>query len=157
MYATWTIPAPIGGAPPRKLLDEGLLGMRWSPDGKRVVAVSGGGLFGDALILANHDGTNRQELVPIEGGRHLHNLEWSRDGQYVYFIQTYEAWNGEPSQISRVPARGGALEPVVQTLRRALFPAPMPGSRGLIYSANPDSVDSSDSGGGPPWAARQSA
>jgi len=35
------------------------------------------------------------------------------------------------------------VEPVVQTLRRAVYPAPLPGNGGLLYAANPDSVDAS--------------
>jgi Tol biopolymer transport system component len=138
-YDTWIVPAPIGGAP-RKLLSA-RTALRWSPDGKRLAAVSAGGGRGDGLIVANSDGTGERDLVPIEGGRHLHSPAWSSDGKFVYFIYTYDSWNDEPSEIYRVSAEGGKPEPLVQTIRRAVFPAPLPDLKGLIYAANPDSVD----------------
>lgn len=138
-YDTWIVPAPIGGAP-RKLL-AGRTALRWSPDGERLAAIAAGGGRGDGLIVANGDGTGQRDLVPLEGGRHVHNPAWSSDGKFVYFIYTHDSWNDEPSEIYRVSADGGKPEPVVQTIRRAVFPAPLPDLGGLIYAANPDSVD----------------
>jgi Tol biopolymer transport system component len=58
----------------------------------------------------------------------------------VYFFQTIATWNGEPSEIFRVPASGGEPEIVVHTTRRALFPLPS-AAGGLFYAANPNEVD----------------
>jgi tricorn protease-like protein len=58
----------------------------------------------------------------------------------VYFFQTIATWNGEPSEILRVPARGGEPQIVVHTTRRALFPLPSVNG-GLFYAANPNGVD----------------
>jgi Tol biopolymer transport system component len=138
-YDTWIVPAPIGGAP-RKLLSA-RTALRWSPDGTRLAAVSPGGGRGDGLIVANGDGTSQRDLVPAAGGRHLHSPAWSSDGRFVYFIYTDDSWNDEPSEIYRVSAEGGKPEPVVQTVRRAIFPALLADLGGLIYAANPDSVD----------------
>ena len=40
-FSTWEIPAPLPGVP-RKLLDDGMLGARWSPDGRRITFIQGG-------------------------------------------------------------------------------------------------------------------
>jgi Tol biopolymer transport system component len=72
---------------------------------------------------------------------HIHWPMWSHDGRYVYFIYTISSANREPSEIYRVPAAGGPIEPVVATPRRAVIPFPTRDGRGMIYSANPNSVD----------------
>jgi len=67
-------------------------------------------------------------------------LSWSRDG-FIYYIRPVMAgFNLAQTEIYRVAANGGSPEPVVTTLRRAMFPVPLPGG-GLIYSADTNSVD----------------
>ena len=136
-FSSWVIPAPLGGVP-RKFL-EGGRGVRWSPDGTKVVYIAPGSTAGDALWTADADGTNRKEIAPRRGGMHKHWPAWSHDSRYIYFIYTITTTttNGEPSEIYRVAASGGPMEPVVSTSRRAVFPALLPDGRGLIYAANP--------------------
>ena len=50
-FATWEIPAPLPGVP-RKLLDDGLLGMRWAPNGREITFIRAGAAAGDALWVA---------------------------------------------------------------------------------------------------------
>ncbi len=137
-YDTWVIPAPLGG-PPRRLLS-GAQGVQWSPDGTRLAYIQPGSSLGDALVIADRDGTNQRQLIRPGAGRHLHWPAWSADGQAIYFIYTFQPWNTEQAEIYRVAASGGAVEPVVRTTRRAVYPAPMPDGS-LLFSANPDSVD----------------
>ena len=138
-FETWEIPAPLPGAP-RKLLAD-FTGLRWSPDGRMITFVRSGGSAGDALWVANADGTNRREIIPIHPGRHIHWPTWSRDG-YIYFIDTSAPLvNMEPSGISRINPDQGKIEPIVTTLRRAIFPLPMPDGNGLIYAANPTTAE----------------
>ena len=137
-YDTWVIPAPGGGVP-RKLLPT-LQAMQWSPDGKQIVCVRAASSRGDALVLADADGGNQRELVPAQGGRHLHWPAWSPDQKWIYFISSFDTWQTGQSEIYRVSAAGGKDEPVITTNRRAIYPAPFPGG-GLIYAANPDAVD----------------
>jgi TolB protein len=137
-YDVWVVPAPIGGAPVKLLQD--LQGVRWSPDSKMLAAVKAGSTRGDALIVANADGSNQRQVASPQGGRHIHWPAWSADGRYVYFIYTFDTWHTEPSEIFRVPAAGGALEPVIHSVRRAVYPVPTPDG-GLIFSANPASSD----------------
>jgi TolB protein len=146
-FETWAIPAPLPGSGQgasiarRVLLQKRGLGIRWSPEGGQFVAVAPGGLAGDGLIVADKDGSNVRELVKAQEGWHLHWPAWSPDG-HIYFIRTITTVtvNAEPSEIYRVPAKGGAIEAVVETTRRAIHPFPTLDGRGLIYSANPDAA-----------------
>jgi eukaryotic-like serine/threonine-protein kinase len=137
-FDTWLIPAPLGGMPRRFVETAGAL--RWSPDGTRVVYVRPGESRGDAIVVAGATGEDARELVPARGGWHTHWPAWSADGRFVYFLQTIATWNGEPSEIFRVPASGGEPEAIVRTTRRALFPLPS-ADGGLFYAANPVGVD----------------
>ena len=133
-YLTWVIPAPLGGVP-RKLVSSGW-GVRWSPDGKRLVYVRAGASWGDALLVSDADGGNEREILKPRGGLHAHWPAWSHDGRFVYFNYGIEA-----AEIYRVPSGGGEPEPVIRTPRRAVFPVPMPDGKGLLYAANPDTAD----------------
>ena len=137
--STWVIPAPLGGSP-LNLLQAGQ-GMRWSPSGKRIAYTSPGGARGDGLIVADADGQNPKELLRREGGKHAHWLRWSPDERFLYFSHGVQTANLEPTEIYRVPVSGGPIEPVVTTVRRAVYPLPSADGRGLFFAANPDSVD----------------
>jgi Tol biopolymer transport system component len=139
-FDTWEIPAPLPGVA-RKLLDEGQ-GLRWSPDGRQIAFTRPGGLAGDALFVADTDGTNRREIVKAHDGMHNHWPAWSPDGS-IYFIHTLSTVlnNSEPAEVYRVDPRGGSMESVISTTRRAVYPLPMPDGTGLIYAANPASAD----------------
>jgi serine/threonine protein kinase/dipeptidyl aminopeptidase/acylaminoacyl peptidase len=137
-FDTWLLPAPLGGTPRKFVETAGAL--RWSPDGTRIVYVRPGETRGDAIVVADADGGNPRDLVAARGGWHTHWPAWSADSRFVYFFQTIATWNGEPSEIVRIPASGGKPEIVVHTTRRALFPLPVPGG-GLFYAANPSEVD----------------
>jgi len=139
-FATWEIPAPLRGVP-RKLLDDGFLGMRWAPDGRAITFIRAGAAAGDALWVADAEGTNRREILSARDGVHVHWLNWARDG-FIYFIRTITTIaNLDHAEIYRINPRGGSPEPVVSTLRRAMYPVPMPDGLGLIYSASPRGVD----------------
>ena len=122
-FATWDIPAPLPGVP-HKLLDDGHVGARWSPDGRRIAFIRAGASAGDALWVADADGTNRREIIKAGGGIHIHWPTWSAHG-HLYFIRTRSTVaNLDQADAYRVDSRGGAIEPVVKTQRRAVFPAP---------------------------------
>jgi hypothetical protein len=53
------------------------------------------------------------------------------------FNYGFEPWNATPSEIYRVSSSGGIPEPAVQSIRRAVYPVPLPGGD-LLYSGNPD-------------------
>jgi serine/threonine protein kinase/Tol biopolymer transport system component len=137
--SSYVVPAPLGGVP-RRFLQRGL-GTRWSPDGSRVVSVLPGGAAGDSLLIADGSGENQRVVHPLAGGLHFHWPSWSADGTAIYFTRSLVALNMEPTEIWRIPAEGGVEERVVETSRRALYPYPSRDGRGLLYSANPDTVD----------------
>jgi serine/threonine protein kinase/Tol biopolymer transport system component len=137
-FESWEIPAPLPGVA-RKLIQDGLA-VRFSLDGRQMTFVRPGATAGDALFVADADGTNRREIVPAHAGSHVHWPAWSRDG-YIYFIYTLALVNAEPSEIYRVHSQGGRIEPVISTSRRAVFPLPTPDGTGLIYAANPTAAD----------------
>ena len=136
---TWVIPAPLGGVP-RKVV-QNLQAMRWSPDGKQLVGMRAGASAGDSLWIVDKDGGNLRQVIPMRAGRHIHWPTWSRDGKHIYFIDTFITWHDEPSEVWRVAAAGGEPEAVQQSIRRAIYPAPMPEGRGLVFAANPSTVD----------------
>ncbi len=136
-FTTWVIPAPLGGVP-RRLLKRGL-GARWSPDGRRIAYISPGGGGGDTLIVADADGGNPKEIQKTDV--HLHTAAWSSDGRFLYYLKCLMAFNDAPAELWRAPADGGPEERVVATSRRAIFPEPLPGGRGVVFSANPDSAE----------------
>ena len=138
--AVWVIPAPLGGVPQR-VLKPGDAALHWSPDGKRIVFVRTGGPMGDTLVVADADGQNEQVVAKREGAQHLHWPRWSADGRFIYFNHGPQNFNIEPTEIFRVAATGGPIERVVGTSRRAAFPFLSADGLGLIYAANPDSVD----------------
>jgi serine/threonine protein kinase/Tol biopolymer transport system component len=138
--ASWVIAAPLGGAP-RRVLKPGDAGLHWSPDGKRILFVRTGGPLGDALVVADADEQHEQIVVKREGAQHLHWPRWSADGRFIYFNHGPINFNTEATEIFRVAATGGPIERVVGTARRAAFPFLSADGRGLIYAANPDSVD----------------
>jgi serine/threonine protein kinase len=135
----WLVPAPLPGTPRRFVEAAG--GVRWSPDGRRIAYFLAGQSAGDALFVANADGTDRREIVPARGGVHIHEPAWSQDGRYVYFISTTQPFDEAPSSIFRVAFTGGTVEPIIQTSRRAVTPLPTPDGAGLIYAANPTTAD----------------
>ena len=141
-FSTWEVPAPLPGVP-RRVLNAGTgNGMRWSPDGKQIVFIKPGSAAGDALFVADADGSNARQIIPPLNGMHIHWPAWSRDG-HVYFLRTFTTVaNLDPADIYRVEPRAGAtMEPVVDTARRAMNPFPSPDGRGLFYAANPNTAE----------------
>jgi Tol biopolymer transport system component len=138
-FDAWVIPAPQGGTP-RKVVELGRA-LRWSPDGSQIAFVRPGSSAGDSLFVARSDGGSPRQVVPVRGGMHLHWPAWSHDGRHIYFNYSSTTMNREPASIYRVAAAGGPIEPVVVTARRAIFPFPTPDGKGLLYAANPNSVD----------------
>ena len=76
-YSTYTVPAPLGGAP--SLFLGNAQGVRWSPDGRRIAYVLAGSSAGDAIWRV---------LVPKEGNLHKHWPSWSADA--VHLLQLFD-------------------------------------------------------------------
>jgi eukaryotic-like serine/threonine-protein kinase len=138
--STWVIPAPLGGTP-RRFLPASFHGLRWSPDGTRTAFIRAGGSRGDSIWVGDADGQNGREVLKAQGGVHAHWVSWSRDNRWIYFNRQIQNFNTGPTEIFRVSADGGTPEPVVTTARRAGMAIATPDGNGLLYAANPDSVD----------------
>ena len=95
-FATWVVPAPLGGVP-RRFLTGGNRAVRWSRDGTRLVYVEAGSSAGDALWVADADGGNPKEIAPRRGGMHKHWPTWSADGRHVYLNYSISTSNAEPT------------------------------------------------------------
>jgi eukaryotic-like serine/threonine-protein kinase len=61
LFDSWVIPAPLGGIP-RKMVERGR-SLRWSPDGTHIVYVRAGAAAGDAIYVANADGSDERIVV----------------------------------------------------------------------------------------------
>jgi Tol biopolymer transport system component len=73
---------------------------------------------------------------------HAHWIQWAHDGSAIYFTYSPSTANSEPAQIFKVAVEGGDLVPVIQTARRAAFPALLSDGGGLVYAANPETSES---------------
>lgn len=129
----WVVPAPMGG-PPRRLTDR-YGAVRWSPDGRHIAAVIANPLAGDAVVVAAADGQDQRVLVPPGGGVHLHQVAWGHDGRHVYYSCSMEP-SRAIGEIYRVAVDGGTPEVVVSPGGTAVYPAPTPDGRGLIYAGD---------------------
>ena len=84
----FAIPAPIGGPPNVSAKDRqhSLVSRRQADRGREANP-----LVGDAVVVANADGSDLRVLVPARGGVHMHQVAWGADGQHVYYAHTIEA------------------------------------------------------------------
>ena len=131
---TWLIPAPLGGPP--RLLVRRSGGLRWSADGQRIAFMRPDPASGDAILVARADGGDERLLVPAAPGIHAHEPAWSADGAFIYFDRGPMSNNQAPTEIWRVPSKGGEAERVVATQGIAQSPLPMPDGRALIYAGD---------------------
>jgi WD40-like Beta Propeller Repeat len=109
--------------------------VRWSPDGKRIAGVIANPLLGDAIAVASADGQDERILVPLQDGLHLHQVAWGHDGRHIYYTRTLEV-NHALGDIYRVSVDGGEPEAVITTAGTAMYPAPTPDGRALVYAAS---------------------
>ncbi len=72
-----------------------------------------GAAAGDWLVRAATDGSNRQVLYD-EAGHQLSDVRWSPDARYIYLrFQNNREPRDLPDGLYRIPATGGALEPIL--------------------------------------------
>ena len=137
-YDIWTIPGPVGGSP--RKTDQYNQRRPVVAGWQAAVVPIAGSTTGDGLGVSASDGTGQRILVPREGGRHIHWPAWSRDGKHLLHIYLRRlAHRGPPTPIGSAVS-GGKPEPVVRSVRRAIYPVPLPGGA-LLFSGNPTSLE----------------
>jgi serine/threonine protein kinase/sugar lactone lactonase YvrE len=101
----YQIPA-LGGAPPRKIINDTMPGVTVSPDGKHLAFVRGYAARNEgALIVANADGTGERVLVSRKSPDGCYGGAWSPDGKSLAIV----LWNDSSKTMSlvEIPADGG--------------------------------------------------
>ena len=99
-FATWEIPAPLPGQP-RKLLDDGMLGARWSPDGTRDRLHPGRGL-GRRRALGGGCRWRQPPRDYRSQRRHSHSLAGLVPGS-AHLLQPDALDDCEPGPVGRLP------------------------------------------------------
>jgi serine/threonine protein kinase len=101
----------------------------WSPDGSKVAYHEA--TLGDAIHVANSDGSNARRIFVGAPGLHSHHLSWSTDGRHLYYS------HGSPPEemdIWRIPVEGGEPERLTRHVSRVAYPV-MVDDRTLLYTA----------------------
>ena len=108
--AIYQVPV-VGGAAPRKVINDVLGGISVSPDSKRIACVRGYAKENAAaLIVANTDGTNEKVLTSTKGSDGVFGGAWSPDGKRLAVV----FWNDSTKSLSlvEIPAEGGAQKQI---------------------------------------------
>jgi serine/threonine protein kinase/Tol biopolymer transport system component len=119
----------IGGTP-RVFLGEGAGTPSWSTDGAKMTFMNQAD--GDPVFVANAAGVESSQIFVSERGLHNHNLVWSTDGQWIYFVHGYAETNEMDAW--RIRLSGGTPERLTQRNAAVSFLAPID-SRTLLYVA----------------------
>ena len=77
---------PLIGGTPRAFLGELANTPSWSKDGSSMVYFNSAGPMAIPLFVANAAGVESRQIFVSERGLHNHNLIWSTDGQWIYFV-----------------------------------------------------------------------
>jgi eukaryotic-like serine/threonine-protein kinase len=99
---------PVLGGTARKVFDQSLSGVRFSPDGKQIAFVRGDITNKElALILANADGTEQRELISRKFPYDFGIPAWSSDGKIIACPITGSDTSGSFSNIIEVNLSDG--------------------------------------------------
>jgi len=130
---------PLLGGPLRNFLEEYVVDVAWSPDGKQVVYHER--FAGDPLYVADRNGANIRKILGSPAGTHQHYPIWSVDGGWIYLVR------GRPATLEmdlwRVRPDGEELEQLTQRKLDVRYPTPID-ERTVRYSAR-------DTDGAGPW------
>jgi Tol biopolymer transport system component len=126
---------PAFGGAARTLVESGLAGHAWSPDGTKLAYVRG-----REVHVAGRDGTHRRIADAIEP----HSPAWSPDGKWIAFASGNPTsvfsfrvlGNLATSAIAIVPAEGGEPRQLTDRLTTNLSPVWMPDSRSILFLSN---------------------
>ncbi|GAB3253228.1 hypothetical protein GCM10027347_12900 [Larkinella harenae] len=109
--------------------DSQMMAAEWSNDGKRLAYVTGRGLS----VFSLADGRIRW----LTGSTSISfpQIDWSHDNSYIVFVQPLETAHSERyvTNLMRVPANGGQIEPVTSSLYSDQQPAFSPNGEQLAF------------------------
>ena len=122
---------PALGGTATRIVDAGVVGHTWSPDGKKLAYA-----LGREIYVAGLDGTTRTKIAETF---EPHSLSWSPDGRWI----AYASGNPEylfrmlgsqaPAAIEIVPAVGGAPRRMTDNASLNMSPVWTPDSGSLLF------------------------
>jgi serine/threonine protein kinase/Tol biopolymer transport system component len=121
---------PLLGGTPRLYLGENAGSPTWSKDGARMAYFNQ--VDGDPILVANPTGGESRQIHMDQAGIHNHNLVWSTDSEWIYFVHGYA--ETDEMDVWRIRPSGGTTERMTQRNAAATFLAPID-SRTLLYVA----------------------
>jgi len=121
---------PFVGGRPRVFLGERAGGPSWSKNGDRMTFFNQGD--GDPVFVANAAGAESRQVFVAQPDLHNHNLVWSTDGQWIYFVHGYA--ETDEMDVWRIRPSSGTPERLTQRNAAVTFLAPID-SRTLLYVA----------------------
>jgi len=135
---------PLMGGAPRVFLANSpvktpLFNAAWSPDGTRLVYHTADP--GDPMFVTDRTGANPHQILRSKPGTHNHYPVWSRDGQWIYFVQGVPATS--EMDLWRISPNGGDPERLTQHNSEVSYPAPLD-LQTVVYVAR-------DRDGSGPW------
>jgi TolB protein len=104
----------------------------WSPDGKRIVFVSGRGTS-DELWSMNPDGSGKTRLTGP--GELDEQPAWSPDGRHIAFVRKFSSTSGS---VELVDAAGGKRQVLTHDVGDHQHPSWSPDGRHIVFSYSPD-------------------
>ena len=121
----------LGGTPrPRTYLGEFASAPTWSKDGTRMAYFNAAVDSGDPIFVANPTGGEPRQIHIDKAGIHNHNLVWSTDGRWIYFVHGYA--ESDEMDVWRIQPSGGTAERMTERNAAATFLAPID-ARTLLY------------------------
>ena len=96
---------------------------------------------GDPMFVTDRTGANPHRILISKPGIHNHYPVWSRDGQWIYFVQGSVTTN--ETDLWRISPDGGKLERLTQHNSEVRDPSPLD-TRTVVYAAR-------DHDGSGPW------
>jgi Tol biopolymer transport system component len=122
----------------RRLLagDAELLGLAWSPDGRKLAFVSLRAGLPDVFVM-NADGSGRRNLSHGHDYENDYAPAWSPDGQRIAFVRSPSLRPGSDSQVYVVNADGSGLRRLVSEAAPAAGLAWSPDARKLVVATFP--------------------
>jgi len=112
---------PLTGGAGRPFLGPTTRPQAWSPNGAQLVYFNV--TDGDPMFVADRTGGNPRQISRDPAGVHNHNLVWSTDGEWIYFVHGLDV--ADQMDIWRIRPAGGAAERMTQHRASITFLAPL--------------------------------